>query len=132
MQTKSIISLFIAAVGINAAPSVLPRADSVPISVYDGPGCNNNPVPLTTANVPTDGQCFGISPIVAGNVDSFRIESSAYTVPAGCNSKSYRNLKWEEMVDHCLFSHRLRRFRLQERKLHYYQAIRTVLYLRPG
>lgn len=88
MQTKAILSLLVAAVGINAAPSLAPRADSVPISVYNGSGCNSDPTPITVANVPTDGNCFGISPIVAGNTDSFRIEASQYTVPAGCTSKS--------------------------------------------
>ncbi|KAF2682798.1 hypothetical protein K458DRAFT_390712 [Lentithecium fluviatile CBS 122367] len=88
MQIKSIVALFVATVGINAAPSADRRATSVPITIYEGTGCNTNPVPITVANVPTDGTCFGISPIVSGP-DSYRVESSQYVIRPGCNITVY-------------------------------------------
>lgn len=86
MQTKAVLALLFAAAA-NAAPSLTPRAASVPISIFEGAGCNDNPNPVTIANVPTDGSCFPISPVISGNTDSGLIDDTQYTVPAGCSSK---------------------------------------------
>lgn len=86
MQTKLALALLYAAV--NAAPSLTPRqATSIPVEIWEGTGCNTGAGPITTANVPTDGSCFGISPIVSGDTDSGKV-SSSYTFPAGCTCKS--------------------------------------------
>lgn len=77
MQTKAVLALLIAAV--SAAPSVAPRAETIPVSIFEGDGCNDGPA-VSTANVPTDGSCFPISVVIGGETDSFRAE----TLPAGC------------------------------------------------
>ncbi|KAH8722414.1 hypothetical protein GQ44DRAFT_711783 [Phaeosphaeriaceae sp. PMI808] len=85
MQLFTVIALLIVAIGINAAPTLEKRLEAIPLSIFDGTGCNNNPVPLTTAWIPTDGKCFSISPIVAGNTDSGMIrQTNLATLPAGC------------------------------------------------
>ncbi|KAF2111080.1 hypothetical protein BDV96DRAFT_650190 [Lophiotrema nucula] len=65
MQTKTIIALLVAVVGINAAPVVedamSPRqATTVPIQIYNSAGCNNGPNPAFTANIAGDGACSQI------------------------------------------------------------------------
>jgi hypothetical protein len=82
--------LFAATASVNAAPSLFKRLDAVPLSIFSGLGCNAGPTPLTTAFVPTDGKCFGISPIVSGNTDSGIIDQTLLkTLPAGCTRKLY-------------------------------------------
>jgi hypothetical protein len=97
MQFTILASLLIAATGINAAPSLSARLDAIPLSIFSGLGCNDSPTPLTTAFVPTDGSCFGISPIVSGNTDSGIIDQTLLkTLPAGCTRTllfDYVNLK---------------------------------------
>jgi hypothetical protein len=87
MQTKAIIaSIFLAAVGVYAAPAVEARqVESVPLNIYEGSGCNSGPV-VSTANVPTDGSCFPVSPIISGNTDSARIDVAG-SLPQGCTRK---------------------------------------------
>jgi hypothetical protein len=89
MQFITLATLLItAAVGTNAAPSLSARLDAIPLSIFSGLGCNDSPTPLTTAYVPTDGNCFGISPIVSGNTDSGLIDQTLLrTLPAGCSRK---------------------------------------------
>jgi len=102
MQTYAVaLSLLFAATGINAAPGVSPRqSTSIPIQIFDSAGCNNGP-PTTTINLPTDGSCFGFSPVVSSNTDSGLIDSSV-TLGAGCRSKS--TLPWKYLyID--IFSH---------------------------
>ncbi|KAF2280137.1 uncharacterized protein EI97DRAFT_439202 [Westerdykella ornata] len=84
MQTKTVLaSLLFAAIGTQAAPSVHARqADSIPLNIYEGDGCNRGP-PITTANVPTDGSCFAFSPILSSQTDSARIDAAG-SLPAGC------------------------------------------------
>lgn len=90
MQFTTVFALLVAAVGISAAPSQMSqRAASIPLNIYLGDGCNDSahPNPVATANVPTDGSCFPISPIVSGNTDSGRIDVPG-SLPAGCKRKS--------------------------------------------
>tara|TARA_R110002003_G_scaffold3266_1_gene25013 strand:+ start:528 stop:818 length:291 start_codon:yes stop_codon:yes gene_type:complete len=88
MQFTTLATLLVAAVGINAAPAMEKRLDAVPLSIFSGTGCNSEPTALTTAYVPTDGSCFGISPIVSGNTDSGIIDQTLLrTLPAGCTRK---------------------------------------------
>ncbi|GAB1312006.1 hypothetical protein MFIFM68171_02216 [Madurella fahalii] len=82
MQTKAAIaSLFLAAMGTHAAPSPEIRQAAIPLNIYDGDACGG-PV-ISTANVPRDGSCFGISPIVSGQTDSARIDVND-ALPNGC------------------------------------------------
>lgn len=91
MQFTTLATLFVAAIGINAAPAVEKRLDAVPLSIFSGTGCNSEPIALTTAYVPTDGSCFGISPIVSGNTDSGIIDQTLLrTLPPGCTRKYKR------------------------------------------
>lgn len=85
MQTKTIFSLLFAVTGINAAPGISRRQDAVPLQIYDSAGCNNGPTPVTTVFLPTDGSCFGFSPIVSANTDSGLVNTG--DLPAGCKSK---------------------------------------------
>ncbi|KAF1994662.1 hypothetical protein P154DRAFT_624565 [Amniculicola lignicola CBS 123094] len=84
MQTKAIIaSLILAATSIHAAPALEARqVTSVPLNIYEGAGCNSGPV-ISTTNVPTDGSCFPVSPIISGNTDSARIDLAG-SLPRGC------------------------------------------------
>jgi hypothetical protein len=89
MQFTTVVALLVAAVGINAAPAMEKRLDSIPYSIFGGAGCNSSPTPLTTAYIPTDGSCFGISPLVSGDTDSGLIDQTKLkTLPAGCTRKS--------------------------------------------
>jgi len=88
MQFTTLATILAAATTISAAPALTKRVDAIPLSIFTGTGCNGNPVPITTAFVPTDGKCFSISPIVAGNVDSGLIrQSDIAALPAGCTRK---------------------------------------------
>ncbi|KAF2204849.1 hypothetical protein GQ43DRAFT_408650 [Delitschia confertaspora ATCC 74209] len=90
MKTTLITSLFLAATGINAAPSFAPRLTSIPISIYDSAGCNNGPSPASIANVPTDGSCFGIAAILTQNTSSGLIDTAnLQALPAGCTVTLY-------------------------------------------
>jgi hypothetical protein len=91
MQFTTLATLLVAAAGINAAPALEKRLEAIPLSIYSGLGCNSNPIPLTTAYIPTDGKCFGISPIVSGNTDSAIIDQvNLAKLPAGCTRKCLR------------------------------------------
>lgn len=82
----ALFSFVLAAFGTSAAPNpISKRADSIPLTIYEGPSCTGTI--LTTANVPTDGSCFGFSPILSGNTDSFRLDV-LNSLPEGCVSKS--------------------------------------------
>jgi hypothetical protein len=89
MHFTSITTALILATAVSALPSSLTkRVDAIPLAIYSGLGCNSNPIPLTTAFVPTDGACFGISPIVSGNTDSGIIDQTLLkTLPKGCTRK---------------------------------------------
>jgi hypothetical protein len=89
MYFTSTTALFLAATAVSALPSSLSkRVDAIPLAIYSGLGCNSNPTPLTTAFVPTDGACFGISPIVSGNTDSGLIDQTLLkSLPKGCTRK---------------------------------------------
>jgi hypothetical protein len=90
MHSPSLSTILLAtALGFtNAAPSLSARLDAIPLSIFSGLGCNSGPTPLTTAYIPTDGSCFGISPIVSGNTDSGLIDQTLLkTLPAGCSRK---------------------------------------------
>ncbi|KAF2875389.1 hypothetical protein BDV95DRAFT_616537 [Massariosphaeria phaeospora] len=83
MYTKAVlVSLFLAAVGTHAAPALEARQDpAIPLSIYEGGGCQGNVI--TTAFIPTDGSCFGFSPILSQPTDSARIDL-ANALPTGC------------------------------------------------
>ncbi|KAF2742261.1 hypothetical protein M011DRAFT_481861 [Sporormia fimetaria CBS 119925] len=83
MQTKAILtSLLLAAAGTQAAPAIESRqVTSIPVSIYDNNNCVGSIV--TTINVPTDGSCFSIAPILTANTDSARIDVPG-SIPNGC------------------------------------------------
>lgn len=130
MQTTLLLTLLAAAVGINAAPSLSPRLTSIPVRVYDGPGCNSGPA-ATTANIPTDGLCFGIAPRLTQTTSSAMIHTDDLrALPAGCTSK------WIQAPDTRSqntngSSHPLLEQRLQQRQPEPYPRW-TVLHLRCG
>lgn len=63
------------------------KADFV-TPVDESAGCNDGPNSVTTAFIPTDGACYGVSPIVSGNTDSGIIsQSQLAALPAGCTRK---------------------------------------------
>jgi hypothetical protein len=85
MHFTTALAVLIAATGIAAAPTKEKRLDAVPLSIFLGTGCNSNPIAVTTAYVPTDGNCFSFSPIISGNTDSGIIDQTILrTLPAGC------------------------------------------------
>lgn len=85
MQFTVATLLFAAAV---SGAAVEKRLDAIPLSIYESDGCNNGPTPATTAYIPTDGSCFGVSPIISGNTDSGIIsQSNLAALPAGCTRK---------------------------------------------
>jgi hypothetical protein len=92
MQFTTLATLFVAAVGINAA-AIEKRVDSIPLNIYTGTGCNQGR-PITTAFIPTDGSCFGIAPILSGNTDSGLIDDTILkTLPTGCTRKCYQYVR---------------------------------------
>ncbi|KAF2826037.1 hypothetical protein CC86DRAFT_38293 [Ophiobolus disseminans] len=90
MHFSTLTTILLAATGISAFPALQKRLDAIPLSIYPSTGCNSGPTPLTTAFIPTDGSCFGISPIVSGNTDSGIIsQSQLLALPAGCTLVAY-------------------------------------------
>jgi len=90
MQFSTLITCFIAAVSINAAPAPMSkRLSDIPIKFYSGAKCDTSvSAGVTTIYLPTDGKCFGTSPIISGNTDSAIIDTSVVkSLPAGCSSK---------------------------------------------
>lgn len=68
-------------------------ADPAFLQLVQSLGCNDGPTPVTTAWVPTDGSCFGISPIISGNTDSGMIlQQNLATLPTGCKRKDLSSL----------------------------------------
>lgn len=90
MQFSTLITCFIAAASINAAPAPMSkRLSDIPLKFYSGDKCNTSvSAGITTIYLPTDGKCFGTSPIISGNTDSAIIDTSVVkSLPAGCSSK---------------------------------------------
>ncbi|KAF2275586.1 uncharacterized protein EI97DRAFT_459060 [Westerdykella ornata] len=92
MKASIIASIAVAATGINAAPAELaPRLTSIPLSIYDSPGCNNGPA-SSIANIPTDGSCFPTTAILTANTNSVLINTeNLAALPAGCTVTLYDN-----------------------------------------
>ncbi|KAH7384281.1 hypothetical protein DE146DRAFT_221819 [Phaeosphaeria sp. MPI-PUGE-AT-0046c] len=91
MQFTTFATLLAVAVGINAV-AIEKRIDAIPLSIYQSAGCNDGPTPVTTAYIPTDGSCFGVSPIISGNTDSGIIsQRNLAALPAGCTLVAYSN-----------------------------------------
>ncbi|KAF1938498.1 hypothetical protein EJ02DRAFT_457817 [Clathrospora elynae] len=92
MQFTTVLALLVAAVGINAAPTEMSkRVETIPLAFFSGPGCNSGPG-VTTIYIPTDGSCFGTSPIFSGNTDSCLIDDTILkSLPAGCSIKLYQD-----------------------------------------
>jgi hypothetical protein len=94
MQTKALLALLVAAVGINAAPApadLEARLTSIPVQVFNGPGCNEGPA-VSTANVPTDGSCFPISAILSGTTNSVLVDYRV-ALPSTCHRKYHDHLE---------------------------------------
>ncbi|CAE7021636.1 hypothetical protein CFE70_003031 [Pyrenophora teres f. teres 0-1] len=92
MQFSTLLTCFIAAAGINAAPAPISKSlSSIPLLFYSGEKCNTAVSKgITTIYLPTDGKCFGTSPIFSGNTDSAIIDSSVVkSLPAGCSIVLY-------------------------------------------
>ncbi|KAL5120005.1 hypothetical protein ACEQ8H_002103 [Pleosporales sp. CAS-2024a] len=84
MLLTTLTALLLSTSGINAA-TLAQRLDSIPLSIYTGPGCNDGPA-VSTAYVPTDGSCFGISVVLSGTTDSGLISPlNLARLPAGCS-----------------------------------------------
>ncbi|EDU48805.1 hypothetical protein PtrSN002B_010309 [Pyrenophora tritici-repentis] len=92
MQFSTLFTCLVAAVSINAAPtSISKRRSDIPLLFYSGDKCNTAiSKGVTTIYLPTDGKCFGTSPIFSGNTDSAIIDKSVVSsLPTGCSIVLY-------------------------------------------
>ncbi|KAF2747674.1 hypothetical protein M011DRAFT_401700 [Sporormia fimetaria CBS 119925] len=85
MKTAFFLSILATAASVTAAPTLAPRLTSIPVSIYEGAGCNNG-IALTTAEIPTDGLCFPIYVIQGGSTNSALISTANLpSLPRGCS-----------------------------------------------
>ncbi|EMD65133.1 hypothetical protein GGP41_003772 [Bipolaris sorokiniana] len=90
----SFSTLLLAALFSSATAAPLAASSSldagVPLSIWGGQSCTGSGV--SVSYIPTDGKCFGTSPIFSGNTDSFRITADNLAkLPSGCKVIAYDN-----------------------------------------